>query len=77
MCLKEITDPPVAMQPNLVPLYDMNTVVSVDTAGTEEGDIQQSGTSPELVQSTSEQRCVKYRALGQIDNERDTTSRYI
>ena len=54
MCPKEIADSPVAMQPNPVPPDDSDTVVSEDIWGTEEGDSQQNGTSPELVQSTSE-----------------------
>ena len=49
------------MQPNLVPTDDSDTVVSVDTPGTEEGDHQQShgGTSLESVQSTGETEMCK------------------
>ena len=54
MCPKEMADSPVAMEPNLVPTDDSDTVVSVDTSSTDEGDRQpsHSGTSPESVQST-------------------------
>ena len=59
MCPKEMADSPVAVQPNSIPSDDSDTVVRVDTSGTEEGNSQQSGTSPELVQLTSETKMCK------------------
>ena len=52
MCPKDIAESSIAVQPNPEPSDDSNTVGSVDTLGTEEGDSQQGGTSHEI-QSTS------------------------
>ena len=59
MCPKKIADSLVAMQPNPVLSDDSNTVARADTPSIEESDSQQSGTSPELVQLTSETEMCK------------------
>ena len=54
MCPKEIAESSIALQPNPDPSDDSNAVGNVDTLSTQESDSQPSGTSHEIVESTSE-----------------------